>query len=455
MIDRRHRIISRIPGFGIIQEIADERFKKIVKNSEWSLAANVGSSVLGVIQTILFGRFLGADGFGVLALIIAYVTIVNQFVDFRVWETTTKYLSDYWIRGDKERAVATIKLSYLIDLLSGVVAFLIVILGLPIASRFVFSKSVASELVVLFALSLLFATVDNTGRAILRVFDRFKMLSLWQTAASLVSLITVAAVLLAGWGLEGVLIAYSVSALASALGLLLLVSRVVRVVVDDPSGSIALLRGRYKEIARFLFHTNMGAFWGAIIRNLDVILLGHFWGVREIGYFKMAKTFVSKLAMLTDPLYQALFPELNKMWATGDILAYNRFIKKLTIVAGSLFVVGALMFSILAPWAVRMTVGEEFLPSVAAIRIMIWGIVIAVTFIWARPTVIAMGKPEIGNWAAGFDAVLFVTISLVLVSRLGYIGSAMMFVLSYLLSHMVYLGAYCLELLRGPQPASS
>jgi len=446
VIDYRHWIINRIPKSSIIRRVVDKQFKTVIRNSGWLLVGDVGSGILGLAQTILLGRILGAEQFGLLALIIAYVSIVNQFVDFRVWEMATKYLSDFWVKEDRERTLATVKLSYLIDLLSGIVAFLVVILGLPLVSRFVFSEPVAGELVVLFAFSLLFATVNGTGQAILRVFDKFQWLAAWRVAVSTVKLVLVTSALLAGFGLGGVLIAYSASALAGGLGLLYLSIKVVKALVGVRRASVSLLKGRYKEIALFLMHTNMGTFWGAIIRNLDVMLLGYFWGTTEVGYFKMAKTFVSQLAMITNPLYDSLFPELTKMWAAGDISAYNRFIRKLTIVSGTLIIVAALVFSVVAPWIVNLTVGEDFLPAVAAIRVMVWGIVIAVTFVWARPTVIAIGKPQIGNLAGGIGVVLYVAISLIIVPLWSYLGTATMFLLPYVVGHIIVAGGYFLHL---------
>lgn len=306
-MDPPRRIIKRISGLDVVRSVFDRQFKTVIKNSGWLLAGDISSSVLRLLQTILVGRLLGAEQFGSLALIIAYATIVNQFVDFRVWEMTTKYLSDFWMKGDRERTLATVKLSYLIDFLSGVVAFLIVILGLPLVSRFVFSEPVAGELVVLFALSLLFATVNGAGQAILRVFDEFQRLAAWRVAVSAARLTLVASALLAGLGLEGILIAYSVSALAGALGLLYCSIKVVKALMGGRNGSISLLRGRYREIGLFLLHTNMGTFWGSIIKNLDVMLLGYFWGTAEVGYLKMAKTYVSQLARITNPLYYSLF----------------------------------------------------------------------------------------------------------------------------------------------------
>jgi O-antigen/teichoic acid export membrane protein len=442
MIEQAQCILKQMPVAVTIREFLGKHFRKVIKNSGWALVATIVCGVLGVLRAIVLGRFLGVNEYGKLALIISYVTILNQFVDFRVWETTTKYLSGYWANKEKDLTVAMVKLSYLVDFSSGVVAFLLIVLGLPIISKFGFFDGIQNGAFVLFGLSLLFATVDNTGLAVLRVFDKFDVLSGWQIGSSFLKLFLVIGVLLLGYDLNGVLIAYSLSAFTSAVVLLYLIRKTLISVIGELRGSISLLKGEYKKLAQFLLHTNMSTFWGAIIKNFDVLLLGYFRGAIEVGYFKMAKTFVSQIARLTAPLYQALFPELSKMWVTEDISTYNGFLKKLTGVVGAIAISGAMFFNLIVSPVVRLSVGEEYSPSVPAMRIMIWGIVVAITFIWARPTVVAIGKPQIGNLAGGIEVVFYLVMSLIIVPKWGYLGTAVMFLVPYVLGHLIVIGGY-------------
>jgi O-antigen/teichoic acid export membrane protein len=289
--------------------------------------------------------------------------------------------------------------------------------------------------VALYALGLLFATVDGTGLGVLRVFDKFMELSLWQIGVALLKFLLVVAALLMGWQLEGVLVAFAVTALAGALGLLYLVGKTVKATLGARRARIGVLRESYKELAHSLFHISVGSFWGTISRNLDVLLLGWMHNSTQVGYYKMAKTFVLQLALVTDPLYYALFPELTKMWARGNVGAYNRFIKNVTLVAGAVMVAGALVFSLLAPWFVTWTVGEAFLPSVPAMRIMVWGVVIAVALVWNRPTIIAIGKPQTGHLISLTKLGVYLLASWITVPRWGYIGTSWVFVLSYVYVH--------------------
>ena len=73
---------------------------------------NALASLLGFAQAIVLGRALGVDGYGLLAFVIAFVTIVNGVVDIRMWETVTKFVGEYHAQDDHGRARAVVKLAH-------------------------------------------------------------------------------------------------------------------------------------------------------------------------------------------------------------------------------------------------------------------------------------------------------------------------------------------------------
>ena len=426
----------------------DALFKRLLRNSSYLLSANVIVNGLGFVQSILMARFLGVEKYGLLALITTYVMAVNQLLDFRVWETVIKYVSEFWVKGDKTRAWATVKFAYWIDFLTGVLAFLIAVLAAPLAASLLHRSEIAG-LASIFALKLLFSTINGTSGAILRVFDKFKWISIQVVIQAAITLGLVASVLFAGYGIKEVLVAYIISAFVGTLIFSYFSLKIIHSNMWDvrKKGRISLLRGRFREIGWFLFHTNVGAFWGMFIRQFDVLILGHFRSATEVGYFKMAKHFVLLIGKIYDPLYSSLFPEISKLWALGDVKKFNRFLKKLTFITISIFVPFGLVMFLFCAIVIDLTVGPEFGSSVLSIRIMTWGITIACVFVWARPTVIAIGKPIIGNIAGMINAFLFLLVSLLLVSKYGYVASSAIFLLPFISGSIIHICSY-LYLLR-------
>lgn len=426
----------------------DALFKRLLRNSSYLLSATVIANGLMFVQSILLARFLGVEQYGVLALIMTYVMAVNQLLDFRVWETVIKYVSEFWVNDEKARAWAMIKLAYWIDLLTGVFAFSVAVLAAPLAASLLHRSEIAS-LAGILAFKLLFSTVNGTSGAILRVFDKFRWISIQNVSQAAITLGLVASVLLVGYGLKELLVAYIVSAFVGTLIYLYFSFKVIRSNMRSVrrEGNIFLLRSRFREIGWFLFHTNINAFWGMFIRQFDVLILGHFRGANEVAYFKMAKNFTQLVGKVHDPLYKSIFPEITKLWLAGDIRKFTHFLKKLTVITSSIFLFIALGMFSLCGIVINMTVGSEFAPSVLSVRIMLWGITVGCIFTWARPMVIAIGKPQIGNLTSFIGACFFFIFSLFFVPIWGHLGTAITWVLLYLITQTIMI-CYLMSFLR-------
>jgi len=233
-----HRSVWRSIG-------SDALFRRILKNTSFLFSSSVTASGLGFVQSIIVARMLGAGGYGFWALITTYVLVVQLMVDFRVWETVTKYLSEFMVEGDTARAMATVKLAYTVDFLTGILSFGIAVAAAPVAGR-IFGRGDFAEYAWIVALSSLVATVNGSSTAILRVFDRFKWISFEEIARSVVSLALVLAVALMGYGLKGIAVAYVLTASFSALLLTAISFSTVRARLPGTlkTGRLSLLKER-------------------------------------------------------------------------------------------------------------------------------------------------------------------------------------------------------------------
>lgn len=416
----------------------DALFRRILKNSSYLFTSGTISSGLGFLQSIIVGRALGVSNYGLWALIMTYVMFVNQLVDFRVWETVIKYVSEFRVKEDEARAFAMVKLAYWIDFLTGVLAFSVAVLFGPLAAKLLHQPSLP-DYVFIIALSPLFATINGTSTAILRVFDRFKWLSFEEVIRSIFSLGLISLIVILGYRLKGVVIAYVITSLFSTI---ILSSFSIRIIHSKlwyirKEGRISLLRGRFKEIASFLFHTNISAFWVMITRSFDVLILGHFRSTTEVGYFQLAKNFVTVITMIHDPLYYSIFPEISKMWAEGNVRKFIQFLKRLTFITASVFIPIALCMAFFSGIVIRFTYGREFVPAVTALQIMVWGITLASVFTWVRPTIVTIGKPHISNLIGFIGTLVFLSGSFILVPLFGYIGSAILYIVPRVLGHVI------------------
>ena len=289
-------------------------------------------------------------------------------------------------------------------------------------------------LVSLYALNLLLSTVDGTSRAVLRVFDKFAWLSAQSVLVSAFKFGLIGVIFFMKYSLKQVLIAYLIS---EGIGSAILVVLSLKVIKTRMKGAyrearLSLLRGRLREMASMLWHTNLTTFLKLAGVRIDEILLGYFQAPTQVGYYKLAKTVIAILGKVGHPIYAAVYPEIIKLWAAGRQEEFKAFLKKVTVLTGAAILPLALGIFAFAPWIIKLIAGEEFIASALAARIMIWGQVARLLPLWVRPTEIGMGKAYISNLGLMLSAVLWPLGSLVLMPLWGVNGAAVLYLFNTL-----------------------
>jgi O-antigen/teichoic acid export membrane protein len=410
---------------------ADPRVARLLRNATWLVSGNALGSLFGFLQAVVLGRALGVEGYGLLAVVMALVTTVNQIVDVRMWETVTKFVGDDHERGDHGRARAMVKLAYLVDGATGVLAFVLVLVLAPwLAERFLHNRATAPE-ISLFAGSLLGATVNDTSMALLRVFDRFRWLTIDRVVSSAVRFAVLATVALTTAGLRPVLAAYVVVEILRGAALVVLGVHTVRAELSGPGPDhLGLVRSRLAEFWHFTLNNSVTALLVLVTRQLDVLILTLYHAPREVGLYRMAKNFGQLIFKLSDPFYFAIYPELVRLSATAAMADLRRFIVRTMRIVLALLLPAGIACIAGAGLVLKVAVGPEFAAAAWPLRFVVAGSLIHGAFLWARPLVLATGRPHWSTAAHGGGVAALAIGSFLLVPSLGALGSAITFFLT-------------------------
>ena len=167
----------------------DSVFRRLLKNASYLFSANVIRSLGLFLQVVLVSRALGPELYGVLVQTIAAVALIVDLIDLRVWEFMVKYLSEFMEKRDYACAKAQIRLGYLLDGVTGLIAFGILLVSAPFAAALLDEPRISLVIYIL-AVQALFATINQTSTAILQVLDRFTWLSAEIVSHTLVLLLS-------------------------------------------------------------------------------------------------------------------------------------------------------------------------------------------------------------------------------------------------------------------------
>lgn len=401
--------------------------RRLLLNTSLLLSGRTVSNILIALHEVVLARMLGLELYGLLVLIRAFVDILNSLFDFGVWETATKYVGTFLTMGDKDKTRAMIKLSYIVDITSGLVAFIIVYLSANIASEYIIKSSESAPLIAIYAFSLLISTSNKTSDAIFRVFDSFKTMVFILTLQSFIRLILVIIVLYMGMGLKGVLICFII---ASFLGFSMRIWSVTRILRDNEIKNwwgvrLRIIQQHFREITWFLLNTSFTATIRMTSdRFLGVLLLGYIAGKEAVALYKVAKSVVKVLTSIADPLYEAIYPELVRILSLNQINEYRSIViysvKNLMKFTAPI----AAVIIIFSDTILSLIFGNDYIPATNTVRIITLAILISQPVFWISPSLLAFGRSGLKNVINSSCAVIYILLLYLLVPTYSYNGAA-------------------------------
>jgi O-antigen/teichoic acid export membrane protein len=131
-----------------------------------------------------------------------------------------------------------------------------------------------------------------------------------------------------------------------------------------------------------------------ISREADELIIAWLAGPASLGLFKVAKQFSRVLPMLTDPLYQSIYPELSRAWAAAKPRQLLGLVKRSTLLVSIPAIGGWLAFVVLGKDLIRLTVGEAYSEAYLPAVIYMLALTIAVMAFCLQPLMLAIGKPR-------------------------------------------------------------
>lgn len=295
-----------------------------------SFMVGLSQGAVGVgqlVQLVLITHALGLREFGRFSLVVSFVLLVSQFFDVRVAQATITFGAGK-VGTDPRGLAGIIQLGYVIDLVTGVVAFAVVAALAPLVGpRLVGAEG--TSLVILYALTLLASTVDNSSNAVLRLFDRYALMLGYAVISEIARVGLVLLALAASADLTWVVIALLVHDVASALA----TARLASVAFRKASGAsllqpaLAAARDVRGPMMRMILHTNVVGYARMAQTQLPTVVLGALRGPLEAGVYRVGMAAAAVVGRLADPAYFAVLPRLARLWSAGrrdDILRLVR-----------------------------------------------------------------------------------------------------------------------------------
>ncbi|MBI3964146.1 MAG: flippase [Chloroflexi bacterium] len=407
--------------------------QRIAKNSALPLVASLGNKIVDFGFAVVILRLLGPEGIGkytVASVLALYFEIVTGF---GLDTLLTREAAKRW--DDANRILnATVLLRLVLWL--AVAPFLLAALLIWNAIQ-----PLGSDLIGAVALLVLATIPSHVSSALSRLFsasERLDIPALVTVGTTICKVVLGLSALFLGWGIVGLAGVAGITNLATLVALYLLVREILFRPRLAPNwvASRALIGSSYPLMLNNLL--------AIVFFRFDVILLQALAGATVVGWYGTAYKFVDALLILPSTFTFAVFPLLSRYAGSSRAAlaeAYDLGVRYLTILglgaAAGLFAV--------APGVINLFADDRYLPhSAYALQLLVWFLPLSFVNGLTQYVVIAVDRQRAITSAFALAAIFNLGANVVLIPLLpgyGYLGAALVTVLSELVLFIPFVGA--------------
>lgn len=373
----------------------DKLLKNIIKNSGYLLSSNVLSMGLSIIQSIMAGRLLGVEGFGVIATITVFATTLNKIFSFRMNELVVKYFGEAVALKENEKAAAVVKAAGLGEIASAIVSFLILVLFAPLAAQRLADDPTTTSLFILYGTIILANFAYETSVGIIQVRNHFRS----QAAINLISSVLTASIIAWAYftnkGLSEILAAYILGKFLLALGTTLIGWREMNKTLGKgwwKTGFRSL--PPLKELFGFAFSTNISNTVIHLVRDNEALWIAWFLTPVDVGYAKTALAIINLVQVPITPFISTTYPEINNAVIQRNWKQLRRILKRVTLISGTWTGLSAVGLALFGNYFL-MYYGPDFLPAYTPMMLFLIGLGYANILFWNRPLLLSLGLPMV------------------------------------------------------------
>ena len=397
----------------------DKLLQKVIFNAGYLLSSNVFSMGLSIVQSILAGRLLGVEGFGLIGTVTVFATTLNKIFSFRMNELVVKYFGEAVSAEDNDKAAAIVKAAGIGETISALLSFTILVLFAPLAAERLAKDPTTTRFFILYGTIILANFTYETFFGVIQVRNHFRNQAIVNLISSIINASIIAWAYFAQKGLSEVLSAYIIGKFILGLGTSILGWREMNKAIGRgwwKTGFSAL--PPIKELFSFAFSTNISNTVIHLVRDNEALWVSWFLTLVDVGYTKTALAIINLVQVPITPFISTSYPEINNAVIKKDWKLLRRLLKRITLISGTWTGLSAVGLALFGRWLLSWY-GPEFLPAYTPMLIYLVGLGFANIFFWNRPLLLSLGLPLVPYRVSLYLGIAKVALAFLLVPRFG------------------------------------
>lgn len=381
--------------------------ENLSKNFIWLAAANIVGSLFGAILFIYLARALGPDSFGYFSYAFTITFFLANFIDMG--------LSTYGIREiakDRSRVFGYASEIVSFRFLAAVLLFFLLVVATILSSHSSLLKA------IIIASSLMLFTFALATEWVFQGIEKMKMVFISFAVTSSLQL-----------GLTYIFVKKPSDLLKAPIIYFIATVPILLIYLKILNFRVLLKIGDLKKMLSYLssslFIWSIAVF-AQVYNGLDILIVGLFRPIQEVGYFTIARRVVGAFILFIIFLTNAVLPKLSYAFCNDKLLFKSTTRKFLRLaVALTVFILLPLIF--VSGRIMVFAVGREYLPAALPLNIMIIGLIFVLFNLPYSTGLIACGMEKDVMIQTAASAVLSLLLNFIIIPRYGIIGASVSF----------------------------
>lgn len=396
---------------------------RLARNIGWLLGGRGFTGVTSIVYLGLAARALGPVGFGLFTLILTYGQLIANIIQFQSWKGVIRFGAVHSAARHFDRLARLLGFTAMLDWFSALAGAAIAAGGVfLIAPLFHWSGDQQHQAAAFTAALLLTSGATPTG--MLRLFDRFDLLTYSEAIAPAVRVIGAFVVWSMGGGVTAFLIVWVLAALGQTLA-----TWASAILIHGSRLSLgpAAYRGAVAEnpgLWRFMVQTSVSSSLGFFWLQAGTLAVGAVAGPATAGGFRLADRLATGISKSTETVTRALYPELARLVASDDRATLHKLFVRTSWIAVSLAALVVVICALAGRLILGLVAGPQFSFAQPFLVLLAISSAIELSGFALEPFHNAHGRSDRVLRARLIGTILYVLLLAALLPGLGAIGAA-------------------------------
>jgi O-antigen/teichoic acid export membrane protein len=386
-----------------------------LKNISFTFGSRISLLFLNLLMGIVIARALGPSGKGLLAVIAMVGSTIISLGNLGINKFNTYAISNKSI--EKKDIISN---SFWLGLIIGLIFFSIILI---LALRFpIFFRNIPRSYLLIYLISLPFLFWSNFFYGILTGEQNFKKFNIFHIIAQVINLIGVILLLLVfKVDVFYVVVWYLVVNVINAL-------LPMKSVILRNKLSLKFNSNVFKKSLDYGLRIFLTGIFSLLILRIDLYMVNFFKGMAESGLYSLASTFGDIFFIVPFSIVTVMFPKINAEDRSKkeSVAKYSR----LSLLLVLIMAVGVLLFIRLF---IGLLYGQEFLPSVQPILLLLPGLIALSTSTVLSQYFLSTGYPFKLTICWFLATILNIVLNFLYIPQYGMIAAAVSSTITYLL----------------------